>query len=154
MSPTLFRADALDAKRVRLSGAVILRQPARFGAFVLGILIAVAAITAFLVFGQYAKRQIASGHASASANASCWRALYRQPRLLFLDEATSHLDVRLESMINQAVRSLHITRIIIAHRPETIRSADRVFTLEGGRLQELPKGSDYRGLTDVEAVSA
>jgi ATP-binding cassette subfamily B protein RaxB len=67
------------------------------------------------------------------------RALYRQPKILFLDEATSHLDVQLESVVNQAVRSLNITRIIIAHRPETIRAADRILVLAGGQLQELPK---------------
>jgi|CXWL01.1.fsa_nt_gi ATP-binding cassette subfamily B protein RaxB len=67
------------------------------------------------------------------------RALYREPRLLFLDEATSHLDVQMESIVNSAVRALRITRIIIAHRPETIRSADRVLLMAGGKLQELPK---------------
>lgn len=54
------------------------------------------------------------------------RALYRQPRILVLDEATSHLDVQREQEVNRAIAGLRITRIIIAHRPETIRSADRV----------------------------
>ncbi len=62
------------------------------------------------------------------------RALYRHPRLLFLDEATSHLDVGNEQLVNEAVRALAITRIIVAHRPETIASADRVLVLEGGRI--------------------
>jgi ATP-binding cassette subfamily B protein RaxB len=62
------------------------------------------------------------------------RALYRQPRILLLDEATSHLDVKLERAVNDAIRRTRITRIIIAHRPETIRSAHRVITLEGGRV--------------------
>jgi ATP-binding cassette subfamily B protein RaxB len=62
------------------------------------------------------------------------RALYRQPQLLLFDEATSHLDVERERAVNDALRSLAITRIIIAHRPETIRSAERVITLEGGRV--------------------
>ena len=65
------------------------------------------------------------------------RALYRQPRLLVLDEATSHLDVAREQQVNTAVRALRITRIIIAHRPETIASADRVLLMEGGRLREI-----------------
>lgn len=64
------------------------------------------------------------------------RALYRQPRILFLDEATSHLDVRRERMVNAAVRELALTKIIIAHRRETIASADRVLMLRGGRLFE------------------
>ncbi len=62
------------------------------------------------------------------------RALHRRPRILMLDEATSHLDVELERAVNAAVRRVGATRIIIAHRPETVRSADRVLVLEGGRL--------------------
>lgn len=66
------------------------------------------------------------------------RALYRQPRILFLDEATSHLDVSRERLVNEAVRSLELTKVIIAHRPETIASADRVLVLETGAIvQEL-----------------
>ena len=45
------------------------------------------------------------------------RALYKQPRILFLDEATSALDVQKERAVNDAIRSLNLTRIIIAHRP-------------------------------------
>ncbi len=68
------------------------------------------------------------------------RALYRRPRILVLDEATSHLDVQRERHINAAVASLAVTRIIIAHRPETIASADRVIRLgEGhGQAEERP----------------
>lgn len=54
------------------------------------------------------------------------RALYRRPRILFLDEGTSHLDVETERQINATLRRLEITRVSIAHRPETIRAADRV----------------------------
>lgn len=57
------------------------------------------------------------------------RALYRQPNVLFMDEATSHLDIDNEAAINKAISSLKITRIIVAHRPSTIASADRVITL-------------------------
>lgn len=60
------------------------------------------------------------------------RALYKQPKILFLDEATSHLDVEREYRVNTAIRDLNITRVIIAHRPETIRTADRVIVLNGG----------------------
>lgn len=59
------------------------------------------------------------------------RALYKQPRILFLDEATSHLDVAREKAINEAVKGLSLTRVIVAHRPETIASADRVIVLNG-----------------------
>ncbi len=68
------------------------------------------------------------------------RALYKRPRLLFLDEATSHLDVMRETMVNQEVQALNMTRIIIAHRPETIASADRVITLEAGRVKAATEG--------------
>ena len=62
------------------------------------------------------------------------RALYRKPDILVLDEATSHLDVERERLVNDAVKRLAITRIIIAHRPETIASADRVLVMAGGRI--------------------
>lgn len=58
------------------------------------------------------------------------RALYRKPKVLVLDEATAHLDVRNEKAISQALAELTITRIIIAHRPETIAAADRVLSLD------------------------
>lgn len=57
------------------------------------------------------------------------RALYRQPKILIMDEATSNLDTQLESTVNDAVKQLNMTRIIIAHRPETIKSADKVIEL-------------------------
>ena len=62
------------------------------------------------------------------------RALYRQPRVLVLDEATSHLDIARERSVNDAVRGLRLTRIIVAHRPETIASADRVIVLSAGSV--------------------
>ena len=62
------------------------------------------------------------------------RALYREPRLLFLDEATSHLDVANEHIVNEAVKGLALTRVIVAHRPETIASADRVLVMHAGRI--------------------
>ena len=64
------------------------------------------------------------------------RAFYRRPSILVLDEATSHLDVARERRINDAIRAMRVTRILIAHRPETIRSADRVIRLQGGLAQE------------------
>jgi ATP-binding cassette subfamily B protein RaxB len=58
------------------------------------------------------------------------RALYRQPGVLLLDEATSHLDINNEQLVSQAIRATQLTRIIVAHRPETIRTADRVIDLD------------------------
>jgi ATP-binding cassette subfamily B protein RaxB len=63
------------------------------------------------------------------------RALYRRPRILFMDEGTSHLDVTKEREVNRALSELDITRIVIAHRPETIASADRVIELADGKIR-------------------
>lgn len=57
------------------------------------------------------------------------RALYQKPKILFLDEATSHLDINKEYQINEMIKSLGITRVMIAHRSETIASADRIIQL-------------------------
>lgn len=57
------------------------------------------------------------------------RALYRRPCIIFMDEATSHLDELNEVLINTAISGLDITRVIIAHRPSTIASADRIINL-------------------------
>jgi ATP-binding cassette subfamily B protein RaxB len=65
------------------------------------------------------------------------RALYRRPKILFLDEATSHLDVENEERIGEAISALDITRIMIAHRPQTIAIADRVVSLEKGKFVEV-----------------
>jgi len=65
------------------------------------------------------------------------RALYREPQILVLDEATSHLDIYNEAQINTAIKRMNITRIIIAHRPETIRSADKIVMLHNGKLSEV-----------------
>lgn len=62
------------------------------------------------------------------------RALYKSPKLLFLNEATSHLDTQRESLINDAVKQLPLTRIIVTHRPTTISAADRVVELVDGRV--------------------
>ncbi|MGK0269992.1 MAG: ATP-binding cassette subfamily B protein RaxB [Cocleimonas sp.] len=55
------------------------------------------------------------------------RALYREPKILFLDEATSNLDSRSEFKIASQIKILEMTRVIIAHRKETIESADKIF---------------------------
>lgn len=62
------------------------------------------------------------------------RALYRRPRLLILDEATSHLDVASERLVSAAVARLRLTRIVVAHRPETIASCDRILVMHAGRI--------------------
>ena len=57
------------------------------------------------------------------------RALYKRPRILFLDEATSHLDTNMETMVNQAVKRLRMTRVVIAHRQSTLEMAERLVIL-------------------------
>ncbi|MBC7483270.1 MAG: peptidase domain-containing ABC transporter [Rhizobacter sp.] len=75
------------------------------------------------------------------------RALYKRPKILFLDEATSALDVDREREVNLAIRGLALTRIIVAHRPETIASASRVIVLHDGRvaqdLRSVPGGNSH-----------
>nr|WP_276968128.1 peptidase domain-containing ABC transporter [Metallibacterium scheffleri] len=81
------------------------------------------------------------------------RALYRRPKILVLDEATSHLDLATERAVNAAIQRLQITRIVLAHRAETIASAQRVIDLSKLRepasqpiagQQQLPCGPDAR----------
>ena len=65
------------------------------------------------------------------------RALYRQPRVLALDEATSHLDGASERAVTQGLAQLAVTRLVIAHRAETLAGAQRVVQLREGSLVEL-----------------
>jgi len=65
------------------------------------------------------------------------RAIYRQPMALFLDEATAHLDAESEYKVGEAVRSMPCTRIIIAHRPQTIERANRAFVVSNGLLTQV-----------------
>ncbi|KIP99527.1 hypothetical protein RU07_18720 [Agrobacterium tumefaciens] len=67
------------------------------------------------------------------------RALYKRPRILFIDEGTSQLDTVVEKRINSNIAQLKITRVIVAHRPDTLRIADRVFSLSGGSLIEVDR---------------
>ena len=57
------------------------------------------------------------------------RSIYHEPKALFLDEATSHLDSDSERLVSQAIRAMKMTRILVAHRKETIATADRIFAL-------------------------
>ena len=66
------------------------------------------------------------------------RALYHNPKILILDEATSSLDIETETEINNLIASLtDITRIVIAHRLTTVSKVDKIAVLENGRLIQL-----------------
>lgn len=62
------------------------------------------------------------------------RALYQSPCVLFMDEATSHLDSKNEAKISEQIQHLSMTRIMIAHRKETIEKAEKIFELVNGNL--------------------
>jgi ATP-binding cassette, subfamily B, bacterial CvaB/MchF/RaxB len=71
------------------------------------------------------------------------RALYRRPRVLILDEATSHLDTLCEAKVNQAIANFKLTRIVIAHRQQTLQSVDRVLELADGKIVRDETAADY-----------
>jgi ATP-binding cassette subfamily B protein RaxB len=65
------------------------------------------------------------------------RALYRQPRILFLDEGTAHLDVDNEKRINESLRTLQMTRISVAHRPQASDGADQILRIAKSLMCDL-----------------
>ena len=65
------------------------------------------------------------------------RALYQSPCVLFMDEATSHLDKDNEAKISEKIQHLRMTRIMIAHRQETINMAEKLYHLGEGNLVNL-----------------
>lgn len=67
------------------------------------------------------------------------RALYRDGKILFLDEATAHLDPSNESAIIGMLSRLHCSRVVVAHRPEAIRVANKVYLVDAGRVMQLSK---------------
>lgn len=66
------------------------------------------------------------------------RAVFKQPEILFLDEATSHLDVESEKKIQDSLKKFFkdVTAIVIAHRLSTIKEMDRIIVIEGGKIIE------------------
>ena len=64
------------------------------------------------------------------------RAFVQKPRILVLDEASSHLDVATEAVIQRNLETLHASRIVIAHRLSTVRNADAIFVIQDGRIVE------------------
>jgi len=68
------------------------------------------------------------------------RALYRRPKLLVMDEGTAHLDAEHEKAVNAAISQLGITRIIIAHRTETIAAARNIYIMSNGKIEHAAGG--------------
>jgi len=62
------------------------------------------------------------------------RALYGDPKILFMDEGTANLDPDLEMKILSNLSELPMTKVIVAHRPAVLRFSDRILRVEGGRL--------------------
>ncbi len=79
------------------------------------------------------------------------RAIIRDPRILIMDEATSSLDIQVEKQIQEAMKKAMEgrTSFIIAHRLTTIREADRIIVLSGGRIAET---GDHKTLMASEGI--
>jgi ATP-binding cassette, subfamily B, bacterial MsbA len=72
------------------------------------------------------------------------RAILKDPKILVLDEATSSLDNRSESLIQDAIETLmqNRTTFIVAHRLSTIHQADQIIVLENGKVVEIGQHED------------
>lgn len=89
------------------------------------------------------------------------RALYRDPEILVLDEATASIDSESESLLEQAIAAGFANRssLVIAHRLSTIRRADRIVVMDQGRIVEigrhdelLARPSRYRELVHIDLL--
>ena len=72
------------------------------------------------------------------------RAVYKDPKILFFDEATSSLDANNESLIMKNLESFyrHRTVVIVAHRLSTVKNADQIVVLDKGKIVEIGKHTD------------
>ena len=80
------------------------------------------------------------------------RAMYRRPRVLVLDEATSHLDTAREAEVGRSIAAMALTRVVIAHRAQTLASVDRVVHMEGGRIVLDESASQFAVRMGLESV--
>ena len=82
------------------------------------------------------------------------RALYRNPQLLVMDEATAHLDAKNETKVNTALRAIGLACIIVAHRPSTIATADRRVEVLRGRVIAREIDAVQDETTPIKTASA
>jgi len=79
------------------------------------------------------------------------RAIARRPRILLFDEATSSLDNSSQAIVSESLGALNVTRIAIAHRLSTVRSADRIVVLVEGKIVQ---SGTFAELSDDSGVFA
>ncbi|WP_237059451.1 peptidase domain-containing ABC transporter [Microbulbifer sediminum] len=77
------------------------------------------------------------------------RALYRKPDILFVDEGTSSLDLETEQKINANLNRMHLTRVLVAHRPNTVSFADRVLVVDGQKVTEVSAGEWSKKMNSI-----
>ena len=77
------------------------------------------------------------------------RAIYQEPALLVLDEATSHLDIMTETAVNKELKNLAIPCLMVAHRPESVLAADQIFLLQLGGLHQIGH-EEFRSIISKE----
>ena len=70
------------------------------------------------------------------------RALYHNPKILFLDEGTANLDPQTERSVLNLLTRLPVTQITVAHRAAAIENCNRIFHVENGKVQEIDKASN------------
>ena len=80
------------------------------------------------------------------------RAMYRRPRVLVLDEATSHLDTTREAEVGRSIAAMALTRVVVAHRAQTLASVDRVVEMEGGRIVRDETADQFAARTGLKSA--
>jgi hypothetical protein len=142
----LFRQEVLDAGAAQWLGHIRLAQPVGAWPIVAAAAVMATLMLALIILGDYARKTDIPGivePVNGSLNVPrnhhrrrilLARALYQRPQVLVLGEATSHVDILNENKVSSALRKLAITRILVAHRPETINSAQRIIHLQGGSV--------------------
>lgn len=76
-------------------------------------------------------------------------ALAKKPKLIFLDESTNWLDNESQSQVMDSVMSLPATKLVIAHRLSTLKGADRIYVMDGGKIVQV---GTYHELSEVEGL--